>query len=236
MSDAKNFVMIGGSHGIGYGIVERLAAEGHHVHVFSRTSESLAGHAGVVHRELDVLEGELTREQMPEAIDGFVYCPGSIRLKSFRSMKPDDFREDFEINVVSAVKCLQAALPGLKSAGHSSVVLFSSVAAGTGMFAHASVAASKGALEGLTRTLAAELSPQVRVNCLAPALTDTPLASRFFASEEKAAAMAEKYPLKRTGTIEDLAEVSCFLLSEKSSWITGQVIGVDGGMGSVFSG
>ena len=135
--------------------------------------------------------------------------------------------------MVGAVKSIQACLAGLKAAGSSSVLLFSTVAVGQGMFAHASIAASKGAVEGLTRTLAAELSPAIRVNCIAPALTSTPLTQRFFASEEKAAAMGEKYPLGRAGTVDDLAAMSCFLLGEQSPWVTGQVIGVDGGMSAV---
>ena len=236
MSESRQYVLIGGSHGIGAGVIDHLVQQGHGVMAFSRTVGELAGKAGVEHRVFDVLNQELSREQLPAAIDGLVYCPGSINLKSFRSLKPETFRDDFELNVVGAIKCLQAALPALKKSGNASVVLYSSVAAKQGMFAHSSVAASKGALEGLTRTLAAEWAPQVRVNCLAPALTDTPLAERFFGTEEKAAAMAEKYPLKRTGTIADLASASCFLLSEQSSWVTGQVIGIDGGMGSLFTG
>ena len=161
------------------------------------------------------------------------YCPGSINLRSFRSLKPEVFREDFELNVMGAIKVLHASLAGLKKHGSSSVLLFSTVAVKQGMNAHASIAASKGAIEGLTRTLAAEFAAHSRVNCLAPALTDTPLTEKFFADPEKAKSLGEKYPLGRTGTVDDLATAGAFLLGGESSWITGQVWGVDGGMSNV---
>jgi NAD(P)-dependent dehydrogenase (short-subunit alcohol dehydrogenase family) len=229
----KNFVIVGGSHGIGLGLVQRLSAAGHLVTVLSRTNDQLAGLPGVNHVTLDVTSDEVSADQLPESIDGMAYCPGSINLRSFRGLKPEVFREDFELNVVGAVRCLQAALGGLKKAESSSVLMFSTVAVGQGMTMHASVAAAKGAIEGLTRSLAAELAPKIRVNCIAPALTNTPLAERFFSSEEKVAAMAEKYPLKRTGTVDDIASLGAFLLSDQSTWVTGQVIGVDGGLSGV---
>jgi NAD(P)-dependent dehydrogenase (short-subunit alcohol dehydrogenase family) len=231
--DQKNFLIVGGSHGIGLGIVQRLVAAGHSVTVLSRTSEYLATLPAVTHVTTDVATDDIPADSLPATIDGFAYCPGSINLRSFRGLKPEVFREDFELNVVGAVKCLQAALPGLKKSNSSSVLMFSTIAVGQGMTMHASVAAAKGAIEGLTRSLAAELAPKVRVNCIAPALTNTPLAERFFASEEKVAAMAEKYPLKRTGTVDDIASLSNFLLSDQATWITGQVIGVDGGLSGV---
>lgn len=233
MSTTKNYLVVGGSHGIGLGITQNLSSEGHSVTVLSRTRGEIEGLAGVDHLPFDVTQDELAKDQLPNELHGMVYCPGSINLQSFRGLKPDRFRDDFELNVIGAVKTIQAALPALKRSGEASLVLFSTVAVGKGLFAHSSVAASKGALEGLARTLASELAPNVRVNCIAPALTDTPLASKFFEKEEKAAAMAEKYPLKRTGTIEDMAEMSCFLLSSKSGWITGQTIHVDGGMSTL---
>ena len=230
---SNNFVIVGGSHGIGLGVVQRLVTDGACVTVLSRTAEQLAGLDGVNHVAVDVTTDEIDGQMFPDSIDGLAYCPGSINLRSFRGLKPETFREDFELNVVGAIKCLQAALPALKKADSSSVLMFSTVAVGQGMSMHASVAAAKGAIEGLTRSLAAELAPKVRVNCIAPALTNTPLAERFFASEEKVAAMAEKYPLKRTGTVDDTASLSKFLLSDQAAWITGQVIGVDGGLSAV---
>ncbi|QEG24126.1 SDR family NAD(P)-dependent oxidoreductase [Mariniblastus fucicola] len=228
----KNFIVVGGSKGIGLGITKRLSAAGHQVIVLSRSAlaEQLPG---VTHHVFDVTTDDVDKSWLPNSIDGVAYCPGSINLRSFRSLKPEIFREDFELNVVGAVKVLQATHSGLKKNGASSVLLFSTVAVAQGMHAHASIAASKGAIEGLTRTLAAEFSPHTRVNCLAPALTDTPLTEKFFADPEKAKALGEKYPLGRTGSVDDLAEAGAFLLSQKSSWITGQVWGIDGGMSSV---
>lgn len=227
---SKNFVVVGGSKGMGLGIVRSLSEAGHEVVVLSRTACGLDGIANVTHVPWDVTSGEFPVDQVPSEIHGLAYCPGTLNLKSFKSLKPDTFRDDFEVNVVGAVKAVQACLPGLKSAGQSSILMFSTVAVGQGMFAHASISACKGAVEGLVRTLAAELSPAIRVNCIAPALTNTPLTERFFSSEEKTAAMGEKYPLGRAGTVEDMAAMSLFLLDHQSSWITGQVIGVDGGM------
>jgi len=229
-----HFVVVGGSKGIGFGIVERLARDGHSVTVLSRTVGSLGSLQNVTHHSFDVTKDEATANILPTSIDGLAYCPGSINLRSFRSLKPDIFREDFELNVMGAIRILQAALPRfVNEATPASVVLFSTVAVGQGMFAHASIAASKGAIEGLTRTLAAELAPKVRVNCIAPALTDTAMTEKFFSDPEKAKAIGEKYPLGRTGIVDDVASLAHFLLGPSSSWITGQIMGVDGGMSSV---
>ncbi len=232
MVDGK-YVIVGGSKGIGLGIVQRLVADGHEVVVMSRTPGELSSLAGVTHIVADLSTDEVTSDMLPDKIAGVAYCPGTLSLKSFRGLKPDVFRSDFELNVVGAVKVIQASLAGLKAAESSSVVMFSTVAVQLGMAAHASVAASKGAIEGLARTLAAELSPGVRVNCIAPALTNTPLTNRFFANPEKAASLGDMYALKRTGTVDDIADIAHFLLSQKSGWITGQVFGVDGGMSAV---
>lgn len=229
----KSFVIVGGSKGIGLDITKRLSGRGHQVLVLSRTGESLTAIPGVTHHPFDVTTDEVDKSLLPESIDGVAYCPGSINLRSFRALKPEVFREDFELNVVGAIKVLQSTLAGLKKAGSSSVLLFSTVAVGQGMHAHASIAASKGAIEGLTRTLAAEFSPHTRVNCLAPALTDTAMTEKFFSDPDKAKALGEKYPLGRTGAVADLASIGVFLLDDESSWVTGQVWGVDGGMSAV---
>ncbi len=229
----KNYLIAGGSSGIGLELVKKLSAEGHQILVVSRTGDSLDGLPGVTHLHKDLLEDELAESELPASLDGIAYCPGSINLKPFRSLKPAAFLEDFQINVLGAVKVLQAAQKALKNAESPAVVLFSTVAVGQGMPFHASIAAAKGAVEGLTRSLAAEWAPAVRVNCIAPSLTDTPLAARLLASDEKKEAAGARHPLKRVGTASEIADLAHFLLSEKSTWITGQVIGLDGGMSSL---
>ncbi|MGI9473484.1 MAG: SDR family NAD(P)-dependent oxidoreductase [Rubripirellula sp.] len=230
----KQIVVVGGSHGIGFGIVQRCLAAGDRVTVLSRTSSELAECPAAQHHALDVTTDDIPSDVLPETIDGLVYCPGSIHLGPVRGVKADQLRKDFELNVVGAVKSLQASLGGLKRAPAASVVMFSTVAVATGLPMHTSVAASKGAIEALTRTWAAELSPQIRVNAVAPALTDTPLAARFLDQGDKRKAMSEKYPLKRIGTVDDIAATASFLLSDQSGWITGQVLAVDGGMSSIL--
>ncbi|MCR9296470.1 MAG: SDR family oxidoreductase [bacterium] len=233
----KSIVVIGGSHGIGWEITRQLLSQGDRVTVLSRTPGQLAeladGAHGLNHITCDVTQDEIDATSLPEVMDGLVYCPGSINLRAIGSLPLQQFRDDFELNLVGGVKAVQASLRGLKAASSASIVFFSTVAVRQGMFAHASIAAAKGAVEGLTRTLAAELAPTIRVNCLAPALTETPLAARFFSKPEKVEALAKMYPLARTGKPEDLASIACFLLSDASSWMTGQIIGVDGGMSAV---
>jgi 3-oxoacyl-[acyl-carrier protein] reductase len=229
----ESYLVVGGSKGIGRGIVERLVNEGHQVVVLSRSGDSIGGMPGVTHHAFDVTKDEIVDGILPERLSGLAYCPGSIKLRAFKSLKPEVFREDFELNVMGAIRILQRAIPNLKAAAPASILLFSTVAVGQGMHAHASIAVSKGAIEGQTRTLAAELSPEIRVNCLAPALTETSLSAKFFSDPEKAKALGEKYPLGRTGTVDDLASIATFLMSPSAGWITGQVIGVDGGMSTL---
>lgn len=162
-----------------------------------------------------------------------MYCPGTINLKSFSRIGPEEFIADYRLQLVGAVKVIQACLPKLKNAASSSVVLFSTVAVQTGFPFHSLVASSKGAVEGFTKALAAEFAPKIRVNCIAPSITDTPLAKNLLSSEEKKEASAQRHPLKRIGKPEDLAVLAEFLLSEKSSWITGQVLHIDGGISSL---
>jgi len=163
-------------------------------------------------------------------LDGVVYCPGSINLKPFHRIKPADFIADYNLQVVGAVKVLQTVLPRLKKSAAPSVVLFSTVAVQNGFTFHSQVSSSKGAVEGLVRALSAEFAPKIRVNGIAPSITDTPLASRILGSDEKKEANAQRHPLKKIGQPSDLAEMAVFLLSEKSSWMTGQILHVDGGM------
>jgi 3-oxoacyl-[acyl-carrier protein] reductase len=231
--DIRDYVIVGGSKGIGSGISKALAAQGHRVTVLSRTPGVIEGIPNVTHVPFDATQDEVPLERLPPAIHGLAYCPSSLNLRSFRQLKPEMFRQDFEIHVVGAVRVLQAVLPALTTAAPSSVLMFSTVAFGQGMTAHASIAAAKGAVEGLTRTLALELAPKIRVNAIAPAMTETPLTERFFTDPEKAKVFGEKYPLARVGTIDDIAAAAVFLLSPASSWITGQILGVDGGLSTL---
>ncbi|WP_424961386.1 SDR family NAD(P)-dependent oxidoreductase [Ekhidna sp.] len=228
----KNYIVVGGSSGIGYELTKQLSEEGHQVTVLSRSKGDLDALSNVSHIEYDVTSDEDPDIDL-DTIDGFAYCPGTINLKPFHGLKPKDFQDDFEINVKGAVKTLQLVLKTMKKSKGSSIVFFSTVAVSQGMPFHASVAASKGALEGITRSLAAELSPKVRVNAIAPSITDTPLASRILSSEEKKKNSGERHALNRVGTAEEVARMAKFLLSDESSWMTGQIIGLDGGMSSI---
>ena len=229
----KSYLIAGGSSGIGLALVKKLSAEGHQVLVISRRGDGLAGLCDTFHLAKNIVSDELGEAELPDRLDGVAYCPGSINLKPFRSLKPEAFLEDFHINLLGAVKVLQAAHKALKAAENPSVLLFSTVAVGQGMPFHASVAAAKGAVEGLTRSLAAEWAPAIRVNCIAPSLTDTPLAARLLGSDEKKLAAGARHPLKRVGTAEEAAALAHFLLGENSGWISGQIIGLDGGLSSL---
>ena len=227
-----HYLIVGGSSGIGRALVDQLTADGHTVHVWARERRDLP--AGVTFTALDVTAEEADyRAAVPETLDGLVYCPGSIDLRSFRSLKPDAFRDAFELNVVGAVRCLQAAERTLKKSERASVVLFSTVAVQRGMPFHAAIAAAKGAVEGLTRSLAAEYAPNVRVNAIAPSLTDTPLAEKLLATDDKREASAKRHPLNRVGTAAEVASMAAYLLSDNAAFMTGQVIGMDGGLGAV---
>jgi len=223
----KKYVIVGGSKGIGKETAELLAAEGHQVTVFSRTPYEGPAHT-IEWEEFDVLE-DSWEDQMPENIDGLVYSVGSINLKPFRGLKPEVFEADFQLHVMGAIKALQAAYKNFNANSIPSVVLYSTVAVQRGMPFHATVSASKGAIEGLTRAIASEWAPKARINCIAPSLTDTPLADKLLSTPEKKEAMGNNNPMKRVGEANDIAEMTAFLLSEKSSWMTGQIIHIDGG-------
>lgn len=231
--DTKTYFVVGGSGGIGGEITRQLSAQGHRVLVGSRSAEKLGGLDGVTSIPLDVTTDTVPAGALPDRLDGLVYCPGSIRLRPFRALKPEDFLADYQINVLGAVRVLQACLPALKKAGGASVVLFSTVAVQTGMPFHASIASAKGALEGLTRALAAELAPGIRVNAVAPSLTDTPLAAGLLGGDDKRRAADDRHPLKRIGRPRDIAAAALYLLGEAGAWVTGQILHVDGGMGAL---
>lgn len=229
----KNYVIAGGSSGIGAGIAEILLSEGNRVWILSRTKPALPGHRNMKWAQFDVLDDNSSLPDLPSVVHGAAYCPGSINLRPFRGLKLQDFRNDFEINLIGAVNILQALLKPMQTTGEASVVMFSTVAVQQGMPFHASVAAAKGAVEGFVRSLAAELAPKVRVNCIAPSLTVTPMADKLLNTEQKRENSAQRHPMKRIGTVNDIASMAAFLLSARSGWITGQVIGVDGGLSSL---
>jgi NAD(P)-dependent dehydrogenase (short-subunit alcohol dehydrogenase family) len=228
----KNILLIGGSYGIGLAIAQELQND-NNIFVASRSNENLVG-LNVTHIPFDASIDALDTSKLPAVIDGLVYCPGSINLRPFRGLKPEAFEADLQINFISLVKVIQAILPNLTASEQSSIVLFSSVAASMGMPFHTSVAAAKGAIEGFAKALAAEYAPKIRVNVIAPSLTDTPLADKFLNNETKQEKSAERHPLKRFGKPEDSAQMASFLLSYKSSWISGQIFHVDGGMSTLL--
>ena len=226
----KNILIIGASSGIGLAIAQTLQAEGASLFTASRRAPQ-----GVQSQHItwDVTPPiESLFDVLPDTLHGLVYAPGSINLKPFQRFSLADFQADFNVNVLGAVAAIQANLARLRKAGGASIVLFSTVAVQTGMGFHASIATAKGAVEGLTRSLAAEFAAtKIRCNAIAPSLTDTPLAASLLSSDEKREASNKRHPIGRVGTPQDLAAVAKLLLSDEGSWITGQVLNVDGGMG-----
>lgn len=228
----KNFVVIGGSSGIGLEIVSQLESQGHRVFA-TYCNNAVQDRANVTYQHFDAM-GELPNmDHLPEAIDGLVYCPGSINLKPFKRFTEDDFINDYKLNVIGATRVIKELQKKLSKAEQSSIVLFSTVAVQSGFSFHSQVSASKGAIEGLTKALASEFAPKIRVNAVAPSLTNTPLAGKLLGTPEKIAALAERNPMKTIGHPAEIAKAATYLLTDQSAWITGQILHIDGGQSTL---
>ncbi|WP_115463130.1 SDR family NAD(P)-dependent oxidoreductase [Winogradskyella aurantiaca] len=221
----RTLILIGGSKGIGKAIAKTLLPS-HNVINISRTVPEYS-HENLQHISCDVINDDL-----PEiaSADGLIYCPGSINLKPINRLKLEDFRSDFEINVIGAVKAVQKYLPILKSGENPSIILFSTVAVKLGMPFHASVAAAKAGVEGLTKSLGAELAPSIRVNAIAPTVTDTDLASKLLRNDRMIENMKERHPLKKYLAPQEVADLASYLISDKSLALSGQVFEMDCGI------
>jgi NAD(P)-dependent dehydrogenase (short-subunit alcohol dehydrogenase family) len=232
---AKHIII--GTSGIGGALAQELSQQGHSLHLIGRSEDKVGGLAqrlGASHSIADVTDVAALEQAVLAAgspVDGLAYCVGTINLKPAHRTTDADVLKDFEVNALGAFRAVKAALPALKASAQptASVVFFSTVAVAQGFASHASVAMAKGAIEGLTRTLAAELAPKLRFNAIAPSLTKTPLAAAMTANEATATAIANMHALPRLGEASEVAALAAFLLSGQAGWITGQVIGVDGG-------
>jgi NAD(P)-dependent dehydrogenase (short-subunit alcohol dehydrogenase family) len=231
----QHYLIIGASSGIGQELARQLAAFGKQVIGTYNKNKPTEEHPNIRFHHLNVLEETHSLDFLPDELTGFIYCPGSILLRPFERIKATDFESDFKLQVIGGIQLLQLVLPRLKKSGNASVIFFSTIAVQMGLPFHTQISTSKGALEGLTRALAAEYAPVIRVNCIAPSLTDTPLANSLLNNEQKREANAQRHPLKRIGTAKDIANMAAFLLSDNSSWITGQIMHVDGGMSAIKS-
>jgi len=224
----KTIVVIGGSKGIGSAIIQKELMNNNVINI-SRSKPEFK-HPNLTHYSCDIL-----KEELPElnSVDVLIYCPGSINLKPFTRLKIEDFKIDYEINFLGAVIAIQKYLPLLKESSSPAVLLFSSVAAKIGMPFHASIASAKSAIEGLVKSLAAEFSPAIRVNAIAPTITETSLAEKLLRNERMKAQMVERHPLKKYLKPEEVAELSSFLISEKAAAMSGQIFEMDCGITTI---
>ena len=232
MIENKNIFIVGGTSGIGLSLIKQISSK-NNIYSASRNDNNLNDY-NVKHIKYDsVNDLEIDTSILPEKIDGFVYCPGSINLRPFNTLKIESFLEDYKINFLGAIKSLKIILPLMQKSDNSSIVFFSTVAVSTGMPFHSSISSSKGAIEGLTRSLAAEFAPNIRVNSIAPSIVKTNLSEKFLNSDLKIEKASERHPLGRIGKVEEISKLAAYLLSDDSRWVTGQVINIDGGIGSI---
>lgn len=221
----QNIVIIGGSKGIGSAILLQQL-ENNKVYNISRSAPDVT-HPNLIHYPISVLEDDLPEI---ETVDVLIYCPGSITLKPILSLNLDDFRNDFEINVIGAVKAIQKYLPALKKGNNPSIVLFSTVAAKLGMPFHASIATAKAGIEGLVKSLGAELASVVRVNAIAPTITETSLSANILRNDRMKENMMERHPMKNYLKPNEVAEMANYLISENAKSISGQIFEMDYGI------
>ena len=228
----KNYLVIGSSTGIGEAITLQLSNT-HKVFGTYYNNQPSFINEYISSHYLNVLDENYNLDFLPDSLDGIVYCVGAISLKPFSRINSNEFIEDYKLQVLGAIKIIQQCLPKLKNVESASIVMFSTVAVQNGFNFHSIVSSSKGAIEGLTKALSAELAPKIRVNCIAPSLTLTPLSSGLLNTPEKIEANAQRNPLKKLGTAADVANAALFLLTDQSAWVTGQIFHIDGGMSTI---
>tara|TARA_B100001250_G_scaffold335557_1_gene301781 strand:+ start:139 stop:843 length:705 start_codon:yes stop_codon:yes gene_type:complete len=232
MLENKNIFIVGGSNGIGLSLIKQISSK-NNIYSASRNDNNLNDYNVKYIKYDSVNDIDIDTSILPDKIDGFVYCPGSINLRPFNTLKTESFLDDYKINFLGAIKSLKIILPLMQKSDNSSIVFFSTVAVSTGMPFHSSISSSKGAIEGLTRSLAAEFAPKIRVNSIAPSIVKTNLSEKFLNSDLKIEKASERHPLGRIGKVEEISKLTAYLLSDDSSWVTGQVINIDGGIGSI---
>lgn len=227
----KKYLIVGGNSGIGLQIAQDLLHKSEEVCVMSRIEKNADLLSGASFLACDTTQDQSLFPSMEGALDGIIYCPGSINLKPFRALKEADFLNDLQINYLGAIKVIQKYLPNLQQGNDPNIILFSTVAVQKGMPYHTSIAGAKGAIEGLVKALAAEFAPKIRVNAIAPSLVQTPLSIKLTDTDIKVSAAAERHPLKKIGQASDISEAAQFLLQAK--WVSGQILGIDGGLSNL---